>query len=116
MLEQRGPDAAVAASTDDVRTAVPEAARLELPGVSYWPASAADAVWAVGRAPTDDGLVGVAPAVARATRSTTVRSRGCSLRRSPGGHKPNPPRPGGPRPARRSPRTLPRTAQRGPGR
>src|SRR5262249_11681216 len=54
----------------------------ESPDLSHGPAAEADAVWVVGDEFANDGLVGIAPAIARATASTTVRARGCSLRKS----------------------------------
>jgi hypothetical protein len=83
MLEQRGADAAVAASADDAGVAGLETAVLELPSVSHRPASEADAVWSAGGETAHDGLVGVAPALTEATPPTTVRARGCSVRKSP---------------------------------
>src|SRR5262249_12199824 len=82
MFEQRGADAAVTTPADDNRAAGLETAVLELPDLSHGPAAEADAVWVVGDEFANDGLVGIAPAIARATASTTVRARGCSLRKS----------------------------------
>src|SRR5204862_4077849 len=82
--QQRGAHAASASSAHDARAAGPEAAVLELSGVSHGPPPPSDTLRVAGGAVADDGVVGTSETDTGATTRTTVRTGGCGMRKSRG--------------------------------